>query len=565
MLEKVRLGRVGKAAWCSALFATAAMAQIQVDPAQPVEARRTASEVAVLGLTPEQIQEQQATTAARLIVEAPAGINTIRVQAATEKLVEIMSAAGTGESPLRVGTVEPLPAVVRVTGLNRIGKVDEARAFAGGVLSRTEDGGYVWAATFGSDDAAGLRVHVQDLQLPPNAELYFYSDRGEAYGPYTDRGPSNDGDLWTPSVIGSTGTLQLRVNGPVNAEDLRNLSFRVTEIGHIVPTFYGGRPDGVVAAFCQYNASCVNNATCHNVSAVSGAKSAVAKMLWVQGQFLYTCSGGLLADTVSSTQIPYFLTANHCLSSNSSSLECFFRYQVSCGTSTCPNEWADPPTNLIAGKTLGATIKATGSAGDFSLFQLNQNPPSGSVFLGWNNAAVANSNGVGLYRISHPSGAPQAYSQHSVDTGSPTCQGWPRGQRIYSHDNTGATEGGSSGSPVLNSAGEVVGQLSGCCGFACSNTCDSNNNWTVDGALAYYWSSVSSFLDPGSGGCTPTTENCTDGVDNDCDGAVDCNDSNCSGHSSCGSSCAPVGASCSSNSDCCSNKCRGRGSNKTCR
>jgi hypothetical protein len=132
--------------------------------------------------------------------------------------------------------------------------------------------------------------------------------------------------------------------------------------------------------------------------------------------------------------------------------------------------------------------------------QLSQAAPSGSAFLGWSTTAVATANNTSLYRISHPSGAPQAYSEHSVDTNSIVCNSWPRGNWIYSKDVVGATEGGSSGSPVLNSAGQVVGQLSGACGYNVNVACDSANNWTVDGAFAGYYSSVSQWL---GGGVTP--------------------------------------------------------------
>ncbi len=58
-----------------------------------------------------------------------------------------------------------------------------------------------------------------------------------------------------------------------------------------------------------------------------------------------------------------------------------------------------------------------------------------------------------LYRISHPNGAPQSYSEHKVDNRATTCRSWPRGPWIYSRDSFGATQGGSSGSPVLNGEG----------------------------------------------------------------------------------------------------------------
>jgi len=137
-----------------------------------------------------------------------------------------------------------------------------------------------------------------------------------------------------------------------------------------------------------------------------------------------------------------------------------------------------------------------------------------------------------------------------VDTARPNCRSWPRGNWIYSSDILGATEGGSSGSPVVNGQGQVVGQLSGGCGFNVNDVCDSAANATVDGAFAAYFSAVSSFLGPGGGGggcidadgdgVCATAGDCNDtnasiypgandtkgkqgrnGVDNDCDGIID--------------------------------------------
>ena len=94
------------------------------------------------------------------------------------------------------------------------------------------------------------------------------------------------------------------------------------------------------------------------------------------------------------------------------------------------------------------------------------------------------------------------------------------------------------------------------------DACDEVNNATVDGAFAFYFPSVEPFL---GAGCVPSTELCTDGIDNDCDGAADCADSDCSGDPACASGCSPKGASCTVNSDCCSLKCKGPAGGKMCR
>jgi V8-like Glu-specific endopeptidase len=249
-------------------------------------------------------------------------------------------------------------------------------------------------------------------------------------------------------------------------------------------------------------------------------------MQWVAGAYIYTCTGGLIADSDTTTQIPYFLTANHCLSSNrtAQSLETYFQFSIPCGSTSCPGQ-----TNPGGIQRLGATVKASGTAGDYTLLQLSQAPPTGSVFLGWNNTPIASTNNAALYRISHPAWAPQAYSAHHVDTTAVTCTGWPRGERIYSRDDAGATEGGSSGSPVVNSASQIVGQLSGACGYNTADPCDKTSNATVDGAFAYYYASVAPFLAAGGGG-----------------------------------TCKPAGGTCTANSQCCSKSCKGKGTAKTC-
>lgn len=484
--------------------------------------RRVAPEVAVGGLTVAQEAARQMTLHEELSARIPKGLEQapIRVQITQKDRNDLAAPAPNGTGPLRIGVVK---SVFPVAGKPVGGD------FTGGVVDQLPDGTFNWAISVSSPGARSIRVHFTDFSLPENTEMYLLSPSGQAHGPYVGDGRNANGDFWTRSILSDSGTILLRYRGNAPDADRPNMSFVISDIAHIK-----GRPPRPQEQShdswpCADNAPCVVDVNCVNTGPAGPAEDAVAKMEWTQGPFVNTCSGGLLADTDGGSQIPYFLTANHCITSDNSSLETFFNYTTSSCNGSCPD-------NLVSGgsppaaSTIGVTVVATGSAGDFTLLTLDQAPPAGAVFLGWNNAAVSNSNGANLYRISNANFGPQVYSQHDVDTSSPECTGWPRGQRIYSLDQTGATMGGSSGSPVINSAGEVVGQLSGCCGYNCGDECDSANNWTVDGALAFYWDSVSEFLDP-QGGCTGDPE-CDDGLF-------------CTGTESC------VGGSCQSSGDPC--------------
>lgn len=374
--------------------------------------------------------------------------------------------------------------------------------FAEGAMRSTSDGGFVWTARFTSQNASGLRLGLSSLDLPANAALYVFNERGEAFGPYLGKGANGSGEVVTNMVSGDVMYLQLRVTGrPV---ELDRLKLRVEDIGHISSKFELARDlDGYfnnAKTHCTSgtpNASCVENAECYGTGAlgsINNLRKSIGAMLYRSGGGYYICTGGLIANEAND---PLFLTANHCISkgNEANSLEVYWNHTANCGTRNCANAWT-----AQGGRTtdIGASILATSRTGDFTLMRLSSALPAGAYAMGWNSTPVANSNGTQLHRISHPNGAPQAYSEQRVDTGKGTCGTLPRGNYIYSTDNLGATEGGSSGSPVVNSAGEIVGQLYGACGTNLNDVCDSGSNATVDGAFAGYFSSVEQFLTSGN-------------------------------------------------------------------
>ncbi len=504
------------------LAGTSATAQVREAPMEKMpgvfDSAKVAAERATLS---ERLVSQEGEEEARGLVVEPTAAD-----------LERMANASQDQGRLLVGVTNELSAQVRFDNLNvRLGR-RAVRGPAGGIL-RLQPTEFTWYTTIRSAGASAVRLHFTDTDLPKGAEMFVYARGGEAFGPYTGTGVFEHGEFWSNALVGDEVRLQIHYSGPNALRALYNTKLNISDVVHLGERFLYGvmrDPDNanLPEAFCSFNASCVQNASCSSIpSAIQPARNAVAHLQFVVGSSAFICSGGLLNDTDSSTTIPYLLTANHCFSTSSSanSLQAFFQFSTSCGGSCFNPSGAVPTVN-------GSTLKSTGSNADYTLVQLNSAAPAGSTLLGWTSAAVAFSNGTALFRVHHPKGAPQAYSTSNVSTTVGTCSSWPRGDRIYQNKNFGATEGGSSGSPVMNSSGQVVGQLSGACGTDPGNACGSAA--TVDGAFAAYFSSVSQFLDPpaGGGGChvgangggSFCTNSCKcDAGEGDCDSDAQCN------------------------------------------
>jgi hypothetical protein len=225
----------------------------------------------------------------------------------------------------------------------------------------------------------------------------------------------------------------------------------------------------------------------------------------------YACSGALV-NTTMGNEIPYFLTANHCVNSaaTAKSVELFWDYK----TATCGSP---VPERSGFARSLGATLLATGSidAGkpDFTLLRLSTPPPAGRYYLGWSASPDSTRGGATVFRIGHPEGGPQMLSSHAT-TDVPTpgeCADLPRSTFIYSKNLVGATKGGSSGAPAFLADGlQVVGQLYGRCGNNLPDVCDAVQNSAVDGSFSRYFSSIERWLSP------PDVEPCTSGPGNLC-------------------------------------------------
>jgi trypsin-like peptidase len=397
-----------------------------------------------------------------------------------------------GRFPAKNGFTRAIGEAVRV----RLTSAETAAQIAGGgIVTDSGHGTKVWSGSVRVAGAYRMRLHLRNVAVPQGTTFWVYGRDGEAVAFGTELVDAS-GELYTPSIGGDVAYLEMEVpSGSAGA------AFDIADVLELVGGFGGPKPEDVPS--CLVDATCISSST---LDVIDLYRRAIADLFYVKAGSGFVCTGGLLNDSDSSTSIPYLLTANHCFSTQTvaTTLEAFWDYRTSSCNGSFPNMNASERSN-------GSTLLATGTTSDFTFVRLSS-IPAGRAFLGWDANTSVITAGATLYRVSHPfpdsfsNPAPQRFSTTNVTLTSPTCSGRPRGPYTYSTQGTGGVYGGSSGSPVILAGGYVVGQLFGSCGpNDPSAGCDASN-FTLDGAFATTFPSISSFLTAApTGGCTPNS------------------------------------------------------------
>lgn len=396
----------------------------------------------------------------RSATAAPSAAVVALEELATEKTQSVDSVG-----PRLVGQGRDVEATKSVSAMGALWKWRKAPA-----------GGLVAAVSFSAEGAYGLRLGVLVQQLPGSAVVRVYTqaapdkvfeisgqeilqliERNQAAGDRSDAART----WWTPDTGGGEATLEVELPPGIAASTLQ---ISVPQLSHIfanlsVPT------EQEYQEQIQQNAkaigdadTCNLDATCYNDGA--NERNAVARMVFVKGASAYLCTGTLLNDGSSSGK-PYFLSANHCISDQTvaSSLQTdwFFR------SSSCNSGALQSSSTKKVG---GAKLLYASADTDTSFLLLNDTPPAGAVFAGWDASTVAA--GVSTIGLHHPRGDLLKLSYGAV-VGQSACTtisdtqfscGGTSGNYYRVNWSQGTTEGGSSGSALFRN-GKVVGTLYG--------------------------------------------------------------------------------------------------------
>ena len=360
------------------------------------------------------------------------------------------------DKTLRVGVVRDLPEQVILPGTDsRLGE-----------WSVLDSGDRVWRLTVQAEGACGMRVRFTGVSLPAGCELRVFAaeDPSELRGPYTQAGLEGRASFWSGTVFSERVTLECYVPAGV---DLATVAFGVDKVTHIY------RDPTRIAK----EGSCNNDVTCFPAWAT--AANGVAGI----GSYDYSdyiwCTGCLLNDLDDTTWIDYFLTANHCVANQSEADDTEFYWFFQ--TATCGG--GAPDISTVATTYGGAKYlagKTAASGSDFALLQLRNPSPDGATYAGWTTAAPVANEPVAC--IHHPDGA---YKRISFGNNA----GWDS-DFLSVRFNSGVTEPGSSGSPLFNASGAIIGQL-----WGGSSSCENPAGLDDYGRFDVTYASISPWLE----------------------------------------------------------------------
>jgi lysyl endopeptidase len=315
----------------------------------------------------------------------------------------------------------------------------------------TTDDGRVWRLGIRSIDAYSIYLVFSEFNLNQGSRLFVYNEGISNFaGAFTNVNNNQYNILSVAPIPGEALIIELDV--PAGMDDFGSLI--LGKIGHdYVNEFGKGKFKSGPSESCNVDINCLMGAAWQN------EKRAVCKII-VNGEL---CTGTLI-NNGGNKILPYFLTAEHCIGDQSAAESALFIFNYE-------QPYCDANSDVKTRTLSGATLLATTTKLDFALIKLNQFPPImyRPYFVGWDNSTTPPSSGVCIH---HPIGDvkkisleihPLITADFGGDYGFDKNSHW-----LVQHWEVGATQGGSSGSPVFNNAHRLCGNLSG--GLAdCSN------------------------------------------------------------------------------------------------
>lgn len=372
-----------------------------------------------------------------------------------------------------------------------------------GTWTDLADGGKQWQLAIQSEGAVSLSINFDEFYLPPGSRLRLYSPQTGFSGTYTAAQNPASGKLGTWFMNGD----RIEMTYFQEPETGENPEIRIKSI------VYGYRSGGNyfgTEGDTGFNQSGICN---FDVNCSVGPDFDVKKEVLKKSIALVNMGNGLLCsavliNNVRADKTPYLLTARHSVQLSDPDFWSLRFNWISpdpvCGTS------GESGSHSINFTLSGVEVKAQNSETDFALVRLVEDIPQNwdVAFAGWDNSDSDPDFGVGIH---HPKGDIMKICRDNSGARKVSANGvesWLIGGGQNGPGNgweLGTTEAGSSGSPLFNEEGKIIGQLHG--GLAGCDGIYSNQEYDLYGRFGVSWESgenpqtrLKDWLDPDNTG-----------------------------------------------------------------
>lgn len=315
----------------------------------------------------------------------------------------------------------------------------------------------IWQLRVKVPGAVKLGVVFSEIHITGNDKLFIYNPSGKNFtGAFTSSNNRYHRLLSTQVLPGNEIVIEY-VSNNLSANPPAFL------IDELICIFHDAEAE-------KSSGACNVNINCNEGFMWQKQKRGVARILLRSGNNWYNCSGSLVNNTLQNGA-PYFLTADHCGANASEEDLLVWQFYFNNEYEECSNSGSAPNNMVITGSTILAKAALQGGT-DFKLLELEESVPDtwNPYYNGWSLSSRPATNGVTIH---HPSGDAKKISTYIDETTTATFSGGLSGafwRTVWAETESGygVTEGGSSGSPLFDQDGLIIGTLTGG-GASCAN------------------------------------------------------------------------------------------------
>ena len=363
-------------------------------------------------------------------------------------------------------------------------------------------GGRIWRMALSCKGSEAIGLNYSNIRLPQGADIFVYTpDQSQVIGAITSEE--------IPRTVFSTRPLagdQLIIEyyEPVNEHELP-----VIDISGIVYMYRSFHDIESPETKSTASGSCEVNINCEEGKNWQRQKQGAVKFLTKIGSSTFFCSGVVVNNTLQDFS-GLILTAGHCSEGNGKYATAddyahwiiYFNYE----RAGCSNTGVPAQLSLVGVEKLATSANLPDVGSDFLLLRSLKSIPAkyNAFYCGWD---AGNNNSTFGVCIHHPDGDYKKISTYSSPLASASWGPTPgthwQVKWVQTINGWGVTEGGSSGSPLFDDEGLVIGTLTGG-----PSSCSNPTGQDMFGKVSYSWTSngtaaseqLKPWLDPGNTG-----------------------------------------------------------------